>query len=396
MGCTSAFAWEQACTARLAGVDFKCNCGLHSALCIHLPKDLEFVPAVAETNYLAQKTKTMSDRISLDKLELFGLEEDPRMCESLIEKEQYRAQQDPLAQLLLETCYWEADREQAFRRYLESRDFSTTLELLRLFNIPTDQPLAEIGGGSGFLSWALAQNGFQSVCLLEPNSHHTTGTGYLRTRQDAAGVTIENSLSAWYASPNRFQSVITRNCVHHFKNIAWIAACIRQKIAPGGYWVMIREPFVDTSQDLYRFMHTHPYSQRYGVFEFAFPPSHFVDALELAGFQLRAIVPEGYSNNCLSLYSEEVGTKRNAIFTRLVQWALRHIPRATTASYRVQSMINRLVPGRRCFARPQVMLFQRKEVGEMPVSDIWYPLEEGQCPALEQMPQLSADSICAA
>lgn len=338
----------------------------------------------------------MIDRISLDKLELFGLEEDPRMCESLIEKEHLRAERDPLAQQLLESCYWEADREQAFQRYLKSRDFSATLELLRLFNIPADQPLVEIGGGSGFLSWALAQHDFQSVCLLEPNSHRTTGTGYLRSRQDATGVTIENSLGAWYASPDRFQTVITRNCVHHFKNIAWIAACIRQKVAPGGYWVMIREPFVDTSRDLYRFMHTHPYSQRYGIFEFAFPPSHFVDALELAGFQLRAIVPEGYSNNCLSLYSEEVGSRRNAVFTRVVRWALRHFPQATTACYRVQSMINRLVPGQSYFARPQVMLFQRKEVGEMPVSDIWYPLEDDQTPASERLLEPSTESNCAA
>ncbi len=338
----------------------------------------------------------MLDRISLDKLELFGLEEDPRMCESLIEKEQLRAERDPLARHLLETCYWEADREQAFQRYLNSRDFSATLELLRLFNIATDQPLAEIGGGSGFLSWALAQHDFQSVCLLEPNSHHTTGTGYLRTRQDATGITIENSLDAWYAAPDQFETVITRNCVHHFKNIAWIAACIRQKIAPGGYWVMIREPFVDTSRDLYRFMHTHPYSQRYGVFEFAFPPSHFVDALELAGFQLRAVVPEGYSNNCLSLYSEEAGTNRNAIFTRGVRWSLANFPRVTTACYRVQTMINRLLPGRRYFARPQVMLFQRQEVGEIPASNIWYPLEEDESAAPTRKLEPSTESICAA
>lgn len=331
----------------------------------------------------------MLDPIALDKLELFGLEEDPGLCERFIRQEQLRAERDPLAKYLLQTCYWEADREQAFVRYVNSQDFAATLDLLRLFKIQANAPLVEIGGGSGFLSWALAQHGFQSVCLLEPNSNFTTGTGYLQSRPDASQLHIENSLPAWYASQARYQTVLTRNCVHHFKNIAWIAACIRQKIEPGGYWVMIREPYVHSTQELYRFMHSHPYSQRYGAFEFAFPPSHFVQALELAGFQLRAVVPESYANNCLSLYSEDTAHRANAAFTRSVRWMLAKLPRVSVACYRLQTALGRLGAGHRYFARPQVMLFQRQEIGEMPAADIWYPLEGH----VNLPPQLSSQPV---
>ncbi len=317
----------------------------------------------------------MAAMIEADALELFGLQESPEISEQMIVNEQRRAGYDSLTARLLESVYWEADRDVAFDRYRQSLDFAKTLSLLDTFKIPKDKPLVEIGGGSGFLSWGLSQSGFKEVSLLEPNPHYTTGTGYLRSRQDTGAITVENSLSKWYASSKKYQTVVTRNCVHHFPNLALVAASIRQKVEPHGYWVMIREPYVQDSSDLYRFMHTHPFSQRYQIYEFAFPPTHYVQALELAGFKLQAVVPAGYANNALSMYSEAAASPRIERFTRAVDWLLARMPSTTVALYRAESSMRRLRRWLQCFSQPQVMLFQRQELAGLPESAIWYPYE---------------------
>lgn len=312
----------------------------------------------------------------LDQLELYSLKEDPDRWEELILAEQKRAENDPLAAAILESTYWERNRDEAFDRFLKSLDFACIRQHLEIFGIDPRARLVEIGGGSGCLAWALAQSGFLDVSLLEPNAHHVTGTGYLRSRTDSQSIVIENSLELWYQSPKRYQTVITRNCIHHFPNTAYVAASIRQKLLPNGLWVVIREPYVESAEELYRFLHSHPYSQRYGVFEFGFPASHFVRSLELAGFRLRAIIPENYANNCLSLYQTQPGSRLNQWFTSVVRWMLQNFAIGSVLAYRLEQIIRSLWRTRRAyFSRPQVMLFQRRELGNLASDAIWYPPE---------------------
>src|SRR5436190_1494621 len=82
----------------------------------------------------------------------------------------------------------------------------------------------------------------------------------------ARDITIWNDLAAWYASPDRYDVALTHNCVHHFRNLSYVAACIRKKLQPGGLWLMVREWYADTPEEVYQLMHAHPYSQRYGLF----------------------------------------------------------------------------------------------------------------------------------
>jgi hypothetical protein len=226
---------------------------------------------------------------------------------------------------------------------------------------------------------------------LEPNPHFITGTGYLRTRADARDIVIENDLESWYGSPRTYQTVITRNCVHHFRNLAWTAACIRQKIAPGGLWVMFREPFAETAGELYRFLHGHPYSQAYGVFEFAFPAARYVESLALAGFALKAVVPAGYANGCLSRYETQPGGAWVRRLTAVVDLLLRRRPRWTAAAYRFEQLVRGVFGLRlRLFTRPQALLFQRIELGELAAGDVWYrPTADGG-PRREAMPTAQA------
>ncbi len=315
--------------------------------------------------------------IPLDQLELFALKEAPDLWEDLIIAEQERAEHDPLAAAILESTYWNRNRDEAFNRFLKSFDFFNIQQLLAMFGISKDSSLVEIGGGSGFLAWALVQVGFSNVSLLEPNSHPVTGTGYLRSRADAQSIVVENSLEEWYQSPKKYQTVLTRNCIHHFPNTTFAAASIRQKLQPNGFWAVFREPYVESAEELYRFLHTHPYSQRYGVFEFGFPASHFVRSLELAGFRLRAVVPEGYANNCLSLYQTEPGNRLNRAFTSGTRFMLRNFSTGSVLCYRIEQALRTLWRTRKAFfSRPQVMLFQRRELGNLPPDAIWYPQEK--------------------
>lgn len=310
----------------------------------------------------------------LDQLQLWELREDPDRWEALVLEEQERAADDPQARAILESVYWEADRETAFRRYLASRDFATTLQLLRGWQVRSEQSLVEVGAGSGFLAWALTQSGFSDVSILEPNPHFVTGTGYLRTRSDARELKIVNSLDAWYGDHQRYHHVVTRNCVHHFPNLAWVAACLRSKLHPGGNWFMIREPLVESARDWYAFLQGHPYSQNYRVFEYAGPASQYIQAVELAGFRLRGVVPAGFANNCLSLLSESPGSRINQAWTASVAAMQRRVPAASVLAYRLEQLWPRRLRLRGgCFTRPQVLWFQRQELGELPPGTIWYP-----------------------
>ncbi|WP_158222575.1 class I SAM-dependent methyltransferase [Rhodopirellula sp. MGV] len=309
----------------------------------------------------------------LDDLVLYSLREDPQISEQMIVGENERAKTDELSDRILKSVYWEADREAAFARYFESSDFKNTLKLINTFDINPSAPLVEIGGGSGFLSWALTRSGFQDVSLLEPNPNFITGTGYLQTRADSKSITIENSLDRFYESSRSYETVVTRNCIHHFPNITFVAACIRQKLKDGGKWVVIREPYVETAIELYQFLQGHPYSQGYGIYEFGFPASHFINCIEMAGFELSAVVPATYANDALAMYSEEQGSTRNRLFTKTADMLLKRLPSATCTAYRIEQLLRAISGSKRSlFTKPQVMLFEKTDLGELSPATIWY------------------------
>lgn len=296
-------------------------------------------------------------------LRLFELQEDPDLWEAAMEAEQQRAKTDPAARQLLEAIYYDADREAAFQRFFDGLELRTILALLPLLGVQKHHTICELGGGPGWLGWALRLHGYEHLEMLEPNNRHTTGTGYLRSRPDAQDIKIWNELSTWYTSPEKVDVVLTHNCVHHFRHLSYVAACVRKKIRPGGRWVMIREPYVESSSELYSLLRTHPYSQRYGLFEYAMPAHHYVEAVELAGFKLSAVVPADYANNTLSMYVEDPGGRRTKLLTSLINGALTLAPKLTAAAFKAERWRHLIAPGRTGrFYRPQVMMFERVDV----------------------------------
>lgn len=296
------------------------------------------------------------------KIEFYGLKEDPALWERLIEEEIAASETNPVAKSVVESMYWEKDRAHAFHRYYESLDFRQIHDLLNVFGIPRKEPACEIGGGSGQLSWSLAKSGFEQIDLLEPNPLHLTGTAWLRTQlaQFEGRLNICNDLGAWYADEKTYRTIITRNCVHHFPNIPMIAAAIRQKVKEGGTWVLIREWYADTAEEMRALMTGHPYCQKYGVYEFPFPARHFIGSIEYAGFKLAAVVPQGWGNNALSSYTSSPGSSWNQWMSGLWRGIFRKFPWLTVARYRFEDACNRILSTRiRRFSRPQMLVFKR-------------------------------------
>lgn len=137
---------------------------------------------------------------------------------------------------------------------------------------------------------------------------------------------------------------------------------------------MIREPFAESASEWFRFMQGHPYSQKYGVFEFACPARQYVSAVELAGFRLRGVVPAGYANNCLALHSETPGSRWNRWSSAVQESVQRHLAGLSVAAWEVENRLPRFLRNRiGRFSRPQVLWFRKTAMGPLPPHTIWYP-----------------------
>ncbi len=296
-----------------------------------------------------------------ERLTLHGLVEDPDRWEAMIRREIEIGKEDPSARALVEAIYCDEDRDRAFERFRGGTELRAFVRLLGRLGIGREQRICEIGGGGGWLGWALHREGFR-VEMLEPNPCYITGTGYLRTRRDAESIRIWNDLDAWYASPDRYDVVLTHNCVHHFRGTSFVAASIRKKLVAHGRWLMSREWYADGPDELYRLLATHPYSQKYGLYEFPYPATHYVGALEFVGFALEAVVPSGYDGGVLE-GPEGRRSIKTRLATRLTDEVLERAPATTAWAFRLEAAMNKIRRRRtRRFSRPAAMLFRRVEL----------------------------------
>ena len=300
------------------------------------------------------------------KLGLHRLVDEPALKEHAVLSEQARAKDDAAVRNLLVAEYSTEDREADFARYLESREFASILHLLELFGIGKEARICEIGGGPGWLSWALHRSGYTHVDLLEPSDEFVTGTGYLRSRSDAANIRIWNDIPSWYEDAGEYALILTRNCVHHFQGIAAIAAMIRTKVEAGGAWLMLKEWFAEEASELYRKLASHPYSQKYGLYEFPYPVHHYVESLEMVGFDLQAVVPSHYRGNAL-FGNESSPSRVSSLISASCDRALLHFPKATTWAFSLEGLVRRPLLRLRpslpqFFRQPQALFFKRREI----------------------------------
>jgi len=295
-----------------------------------------------------------------DRLELFGLAEDPERFETAIADCQRRAAGDPEMAQLLEATFYDADRAAAFERFGDGAELRAIVKLMRHLGVDGSTRIVEVGGGPGFLTWALRREGF-TIELVEPNPCFVTGTGYLRTRPDAQGLTIWNDLGAWYGSGREYDLVLTHNCVHHFRSISFVAACLRQRLRPDGRWLMVREWYAESAEETFAQLARHPLSQRFSLYEFPYPAEHYVSSLENVGFDLELVLPAGVDNGALEAYVTGQGSAFNRLYTQGALGLAGALPWLTRTAFRAEQAWNRWGPRRvGLYSRPAVLGFRRR------------------------------------
>lgn len=294
-----------------------------------------------------------------DQLDFLRLRESSVLYEHAILQLQKEAADDASARFILESCYLEEDRAGAFGRFHRSREMAAVRRLMRIFSVDLMHGVVEVGGGPGFLAQVLAREGASSVALLEPNGEAVTGTGYLQAHRPD-NLTLWNDIGAWHADPARYGLVVTRNCIHHFQNISLVAATLRQKLVDGAMWFATREWYADTSRDLYQQLKAHPLSQRFGLYEWPYPARHYVEAIEIAGFELLAVVPASYDGDCLCSYAETPPDAATVIHTKAFDDLLARTPQETVARFWAAQSFYGKPAEWSPYLRPQVFLFRRR------------------------------------
>lgn len=294
---------------------------------------------------------------------LHTLVEDPDRTEAAVQREIESARTDEAARQVLEANFLDQDREAAFLRFRDSFEFERLRWLLRSLGVGPESRLCEIGAGGGWLAWALHGSGLARVDILEPNPHWVTGTAYLKSRSDAAGIRIFDDLAAWYDDATRYDLVLTRNCVHHFRGLGPIAAAVRRKLDPRGGWLMLRESYAERPEEVYELLRQHPYAFKHGLYEFPHSITRYVDSLEGVGFALAAVCPARYANGALGDCATGPGSWPIRAATFLLDQALAGAPWLTVMAHRLERPFRRLLPPKlRFFCRPQALLFRRLPV----------------------------------
>jgi len=337
--------------------DETCQTGMNLAF------SMDILPNETAMGFFKKKTaKPMSslDPDAIDLLRVVSMEENSDSVEKAVRELQQEARNDEKARALLSSIFYEEDRELSFRRYGKSRDLAATLRLFEIFGVSPSSRIIEVGAGPGFLASALNRLKYP-IEILEPSTHWTSGTGYLRTREEDKNIPIHTDHVSWHGCTSKYDVIVTKNCIHHFQNISQVAVCLRQKLSSDGLWISIREWFADSARELADSLAHHPFRVKNPViYEWPYPAHHYAEALELAGLSLVAVVPNGYANGCMGTYSEEPGSPKNNAFTEKIDRLLAGRPEETVKAFWNEVKKNKFEGGtQRIYTRPQVMIFKK-------------------------------------
>ena len=291
------------------------------------------------------------------------MNESPSLKEETITKETILSKTDNKTKALLEVLYLEKDRESSFERFCSSNEFKVMLdEIIRHSKNNLNVKICEVGAGPGFFAVALAKAGFKNVSILEPNNEWITGTGFIEKEAQKYGVHIWNSLDSWYESDELYNLIITKACVHHFKNVCKVAAEIRCKISNNGKWLMFDEYFANSTEELYFQLIDHPHVSKYGQYEWPYSASLYIQLMQLAGYKIQEIIPMKYKNNYM-IRNVSYKFKLSGPFTSITN-ILRYM-RLTVFVFRIEKIIINIIGHKtnlRLFTTPQLLVFGLKRM----------------------------------
>ncbi len=295
----------------------------------------------------------------IDSLELTDSFENPARWEDTLRKVFAEAKSDPGLATLLEQIHLQENRAEAFARFCSSGVANAIGRFLGRFGVTHKSAICDLGCGPGHLAYALHERGFQDITAMDPNGEWYTGTGYLQSIMDRQ-IHIVNDLKNWRRISGRFDAIVSIATIHHWQHIPLVGIDVRRTMKPGAFWFAFSEYFANTPTEFFRAIKEHPTASRYASYEWAYPPSAYVDLIQSVGFNLIAVVPYFYRANELTGSMRDVPDDVNIeTLNRTVDENLVALGGTVDAFWSEVDHFRRHAHGHRIYTEPQVLVFQR-------------------------------------
>lgn len=196
-----------------------------------------------------------------------------------------RAQEDQ--RTLVFDAYYDDPLTGAADRYLNSAEWDAIRSHL---GVKRGAAL-DVGAGRGIASYALAKEGF-SVIALEPDGSSVVGAEAIRNLASESALDIQVVQESSESLPfddQMFDVIFARAVLHHTSDLQQACHEFYRVLRPGGRFIAIREHVISHESDLHKFLGAHPLHNLYGG-EHAFLLTNYTDSLNIAGFEIKALL----------------------------------------------------------------------------------------------------------
>ncbi len=188
---------------------------------------------------------------------------------------------------LLADAYLDDDPRQAARRFAESAEFAETL---RLLGPQAAGVVVDVGAGNGIAACAFAGAGAREVIAMEPDPGAKFGREAVRLAAAGLPVRCLNACAEAIPLPdNSVDVVYVRQALHHLGSLDAAFREFARILRPGGRFLAVREPIVDSPTQLRRFLAVHPIHQLTGN-ENAHGVECYLEAAENAGLRMERVL----------------------------------------------------------------------------------------------------------
>ncbi|MFA5205970.1 MAG: class I SAM-dependent methyltransferase [Lentisphaeria bacterium] len=188
---------------------------------------------------------------------------------------------------LLHDSFLDENPREAALRFAESAEFAATLHLL---GGAAKGVVVDVGAGNGIASCAFAKAGARQVVALEPDRGPQFGLEAIRLAAGDLPVRCLEGCAEAIPLPDGFADVVyVRQALHHLETMETAFREFARILRPGGWFLAVREPVVDSPAQLRRFLAAHPIHALTGK-ENAYGLERYLKAAENAGLHVECVL----------------------------------------------------------------------------------------------------------
>ncbi len=176
-------------------------------------------------------------------------------------------------------------------RFIESKEFQETLQMIRKF-FPNAKKILEIGSGTGMSAISLTLSGYE-VTATDPDRSEVVGCGAitkLKLHYQLQNIQIIQAPGESLPFENEtFDLIYVRQALHHAANLFQFVKEACRVLKPKGGFLAIREHVIFNKRDKETFLQSHPLHGFYGQ-ENAFQLEEYTEAIKGAGLKLDKVL----------------------------------------------------------------------------------------------------------